>query len=200
MLAITIAAAGVSARCGTPLQPSQREEIVDPHAYAIYSLLVPRAWAAHYPTAKGGVVLQRETTVALICNWKVPGDPEWTAAGEDFRRQNTRTRVIRRLAPGGMPSVGWPSEGVPYRLMAQSEIEADDVRWRLQHPGRGKNFSFAPDFVAVSAIGFNVTRTKAVVYVRVRDQGYVSLIERRGEVWDQVWRGASPRGGCHWGT
>jgi hypothetical protein len=51
------------------------------------------------------------------------------------------------------------------------------------------------EFAAVSAVGFNADKTKAIVLVQVRDQGAVRALERR----DNGWVPAYVTGiGCGW--
>ena len=49
------------------------------------------------------------------------------------------------------------------------------------------------EYAAVSAVGFNETKTKAMVYVRFRDQGGIELMELRDGKWI-----SARLGGCAW--
>jgi hypothetical protein len=51
------------------------------------------------------------------------------------------------------------------------------------------------EYAAVSAIGFNPERTKAVVYTRLRMSGSLHMLERRER--DGTWV-PSAFGGCGW--
>ena len=39
------------------------------------------------------------------------------------------------------------------------------------------------EFAAVSAVGFNAAKTKALVYIRLRGSGQIYLMERRDGQW-----------------
>ncbi len=49
------------------------------------------------------------------------------------------------------------------------------------------------EYATVSAVGFNPAKTKAMVYVRLRNEGWVTTMEVR----EGKWVGAL-RGGCAW--
>ena len=160
----------------------QNDAIVDSEAYRLISDLISRAWG----TAKGELVLQRETTIELKCNASVlPDDPDWGLAVRDFREQNARPRLL--LEP--MLSIT-----VPHRLIARSEIEADDARVALKYPGMWQRRPESMEFVAISAVGFNAAKTRAIVYVRTRDFGSVKFLERQ----EGKWVRSLSRFGCGW--
>ena len=50
------------------------------------------------------------------------------------------------------------------------------------------------EFAAVSAVGFNAAKTKALVYIRLRGSGQIHLMERR----DGVWVGFKGGQRCGW--
>ena len=107
----------------------------------------------------------------------VSTNPEWTMALQDFHEQNARTRVLQE------PML---SLKVPRRFIARAEIEADDARLALKYPGLWNRRPESMDFVAVSAVGFNPTKTRAVVYVLLRDRGIHRFLERQEEKWVRV--------------
>jgi hypothetical protein len=84
---------------------------------------------------------------------------EWAEVASSFRRENARVRLLQPALPIDLP----------YRLVPREEILADDARVAAKYPG----LSNAPrpgslQYVAVSAVGFNAARTKALVYGRSR--------------------------------
>ena len=177
LIAVVIAVTQPVARVATA---QQIYAIVDPEAYRILSDLIPRAWG----TTSGELVLQGETTIELKCTAGVlPEDPDWGTAVRDFREQNARTRLL--LEP--MLSIE-----VPHRLIERSEIEADDARLALKYPGMWQRRPESMDFVAVSAVGFNAAKTRAIVYVRGRDSGAMKFLERQEGKWVRSSRG------CGW--
>jgi hypothetical protein len=121
--------------------------------YAVY--------AAVLASAQPPVILMRETEwTASRCSALVSElSGEWREVAQDFRDRNARTWLLQ---PGA-------SLGFAYRLISRPEIEADDARLAKEYPFR----SNAPrpgsiKYIAVSAVGFNAARTKALVYVRER--------------------------------
>ena len=181
VIAVVIAATQSVTRVATA---QQNDPIVDSEAYRILSDLIPRAWA--WGTTSGELVLQRETTMELKCTAGVlPEDPDWGTAVRDFREQNARTRLL--LEPMLLISI-------PHRLISRSEIEADDARLALKYPGLWQRRPESMEFVAVSAVGFNVSKTRAIVYVRTRSFGSMRFLERQ----EGKWVRSLSRSGCGW--
>lgn len=157
------------------------DPIDDPDVYSLLSRLIPAVWAS---VSGGEVVLQRETTLDSMCQGSgAPLDAEWTRARDDFRAQNARPRLLQPRF----------SMRVPYRLIARSDIEADDARLALKYPGIWQRRPESIEFVAVSAVGFNSAKTKAIVYVRSRSTGAMNFLERQAREWVHV-----PSAGCGW--
>ena len=78
--------------------------------------------------------------------------------------------------------------------MPRAEIEADDARLVLKYPGMWQRRPESMEYVAVSVVGFNPVKTKAMVYVRLRSRGRVHLMERR----DGRWVDDARRRSCSW--
>ncbi len=160
------------------------EPVMDPVAYAVYAVFVPPAWATR---SKDPLVLQRETEVPPECGSPVPAsDPDWEATVQNFIEENTRPRELRPELPIHMP----------YRLIARAEILADDARLALKYPGTWQRRPESLEYAAVSMVGFNPAKTKALVYVRLRSSGQHHTAEFRDSKWVQ----ASVRVGygCGW--
>jgi hypothetical protein len=109
---------------------------------------------------------------------------EWREVAKDIREKNARTWLLQ---PGVLR--------FEYRLISKAEILADDARLAKQYPGH----SNAPppgsiQYVAVSAVGFNATRTKALVYVHTRVHGGVLRLIRSGNSWVRDPQGST----CAW--
>jgi hypothetical protein len=124
------------------------------------------------------VILMRETegpSPTYGCSSRVISElsGEWQKVARDFRDKNARTWLLQ---PGVL--------GFEYRLMSKAEISADDARLAKQYAGRPPMpIPGSIPYVAVSAVGFNATRTKALVYVRRRNgDGLLQLI-RIGNRW-----------------
>jgi hypothetical protein len=111
-------------------------------------------------------------------------DPNWIAVQKNFLQENAR----RKLLPQALPF------NEPYRLIALSEIEETDARLALKYPGVYNERPESPPYAAVSAVGFNSDKTKAMVYVRLRDRGMLQGLELR----DGQWMTAPKSSGCVW--
>jgi len=157
---------------GPPLKP-----ITDPDAYAIYATLLPSIWKR-----SGELILLVQETETESC--RVSRLPEeWEGVQEDFDRQNTNAWTLRPVLPLG-----------DYRLIPRAEIRADDARLEQEYPGIWQRRPGSMEFAAVSAVGFNAAKTKALVYIRLRSSGQIHLMELRDGQW------VASRGGvrCGW--
>lgn len=163
-------------------EPTQQlDPVTDQEAYAIYAVLVPTTWARH---SKDTVVLQRETDTSMICSpFPRAPDPEWDAVAKDLKQQNSRPRLLMPVLP----------IAIPYRLIPRAEIEADDARLAIKYPGIWQRRPGSMEYAAVSVVGFNAAKTKAMVYVRLRLSGTVYSMELREGNWV-----VAPRSRCTW--
>src|SRR5687768_17394299 len=125
---------------------------------------------------KPGVILKRETEgwPPQNCSGFISGlSGEWREVAQDFRDKNARTWLLKS---GGL--------GFEHRLISKAEILADDARVAKEYGGRPPQPAPGSiQYVAVSAVGFNATRTKALVYVRRRDGDGVLQLIRSGDKW-----------------
>ena len=156
----------------------------DTEAHRIYALVVPALWATR---SKDPIVLQRETVgveAFTRCRDTSSPDSDWVAVQKNFSQENARRLVL----PTALPF------DEPYRLIALAEIEAIDAKLAIQYPGVYNERPESPPYVAVSAVGFNAEKTKAMVYVRLRDRGEVKGLELR----DGQWVAAPKSNGCIW--
>lgn len=162
--------------------PRQLETITDPEAYAVYAAVLPRQWTH---VSKEPLLLQQETDTAMACRPSRSPTREigWEAVENSFNAENARVRLLQRMLPIDLP----------YRLIPRAEIAADDARLALKYPGGWQRRPESIEYAAVSAVGFNATKTKAIVYMHLRMSGGVYWIEKRQGKWDPT-----PRGGCNW--
>ena len=158
----------------------QLDPVTDREAYAIYAVLVPKMWAG-----KGPVVLQRETVTSSFCDKDLIPlsglEPEWEVVSKHFTQEKTRSRLLMPPLP------------IPYRFISRADIEADDARLALKYPGTWQHRPGSIEYAAVSAVGFNAEKTKAMVYVGLRGSGTVYSVELREGHWV-----VAPRAGCSW--
>jgi hypothetical protein len=118
------------------------------------------------------LLLQEETEGIdrIITCFSMAGttDPDWSPTLANFRSENARPRVLRRIL----------QVEIPYRLIPQAQLRADDARLALEHPDGSLR-----EYAAVSAVGFNAAKTKALVYVRLRSSGDLYASELRDGKW-----------------
>src|SRR5688500_3330337 len=165
-----------------PVAGQNRESLSDPDAYRIYATLLPQLWATR---SKDALLLQQETETVFPCDSSSRiSDPEWLAVANRFRQENSRPKVLQAILqiPG------------QFRLIPKAVIEADDARLKLKYPGTFNRLPESIEYAAVSAVGFNSNKTKAMVHVRLRSGGDLHLLERRGDDWIH----STLSGGCAW--
>ena len=170
--------------CAPPAPPDEilSDTIDDPEAYAIYEqALVNLRWSA--------VLLRQETTIRIPsfrpriqgCDpYLNPTHDEWGPVLDDYVKQNGRARTLR-------PLFQHPSQ---FRLIPSAEIDDalgdrpyDWTRFFSQLDSRG--------YIEVSALGFDPTKTKAVVYAAVHcggtcGRGMHTTWQKRGGQWVQA--------------
>ena len=152
----------------------QPEPITDADAYSVYAAAIPQTWA---DVSKDVLLLQQETE-GMESWWSdcLPSisnaGAEWGAVAVVFGQENARVRVLEWLLP----------IDIPYRLVPRADILADNARLALTYRGTWQR---RPEmkYAAVSAVGFNAAKTKAIVYVRVPDRGDIVFIELREGKW-----------------
>jgi hypothetical protein len=157
-----------------PAAPPVLDARTEPAAYAIYSAVLQEAWKDQ----RVPILLQQETeTVVMGCDGFLPRlTGEWVDVATDFQRQNARARMLQ-------PAL---SVTVPYHLIPGAEIEADDARLAKAYPGGWQRRPGSMEYWAVSAIGFNRERTKAVLYVRSRMAGGIHRWELKAGKWTEA--------------
>jgi hypothetical protein len=182
---VVIALATVALEQSPNAAPQQPDNITAPDAYAIYAGLIPQAWATRSSEI---LLLQQETEnldpgLPCFSSPLTNTDPDWLAVESNFKQQNARVSVLQPMLP----------IDVRYRLVPRAEILADDARLAVKYPGIWQRLPESMEYAAVSAVGFNPARTKAMVYVRLRNSGEVYFRELQDGKWV-----ASGRSGCGW--
>lgn len=166
----------------------ERESVTDPEAYVLWGLLVPPYWSTDQQVNSGQktpILLQRETQRSLNgCDGPKAPDRAWQSAVDSFHRQNKRVQILQPLL----------KTDPRYRLIPRAEIEADDARLAIKYPGSWQRLPESMEYVAVSAIGFNGDKSKAILYMRLRGTGGIFFMERR----DGKWAHASTLSRCRW--
>jgi hypothetical protein len=142
-----------------PVAGQERPTATDPEAYVLYGLLVPFVWNKR---TTDPIFLQRETeTVPYGCGHPMAPNSAWQSAVDSFHRQNERSQLLQPLF----------AKDFRYRFISRAEIEADDARLAIKYPGGWQRRPESLLFAAVSAVGFNGGKSKAVLYVRREDSG-----------------------------
>jgi hypothetical protein len=151
-LAVMLAWSGCSVRAqDAPLRP-----IDDPEAYAVYASLLPNEWPVRTANAKT-LVFQQETGTRRDCMPSgKPLEADWRPVVDNFRAENASARTVRR---------GFPL-GRPYIVVPRADIEAQLREFpRDQWSGFCKRYPDSGGFMVVSAVGFNASKERAMVYM-----------------------------------
>jgi hypothetical protein len=146
------------------------EAITDPDAYAIYELVIPPKMEGTPP-----IQIQRETVTDVIgcVGFLDRVQADWQPLVQAFRRENLVVRTLR-------PLLNLP---VAYQLIAAAQIEADDARLAVKYPGTWQRRPESMDFVAVSSIGFDEPKARALMYARNRMRGGFVFLEKQDGRW-----------------
>jgi hypothetical protein len=163
---------------------AQSLDVTDPEALRIYAALIPAVWAGR---SKDVIVVQRETDdIRQLnrCDTRfVPSpDPEWAEIRKAYSQENAQRKVLPLALPLRQP----------YLVMTMAQLERMNAPIILAHP---ENYNeWLPPYIVVSAIGFNAAKTKALVSVRLPDQGREQGMELRNGQWET----ASNSSICTW--
>jgi hypothetical protein len=155
----------------------------DPEAYAVYSSLLPQEWLVRVAHAKV-LVFQSETTTYNECLPKGKGlEGDWQRVVESYRAENTAPRL---LVPG-------KNLVMPYRVVPRAQIEAAFQRPQPNDMSFGwtgfhTHYPDAHGYMQLSAVGFNHSKTRALVYVSHHCGGLCGsgrhyLLEKVGGAW-----------------
>ena len=172
-----------------PVATRQLQPVTEPEAYAIYTLLLTGALGNEFTSdafTDDGFLVQQETEPTVRCRERPASDPAWLEVQESFRRANTQRQLLLR------DMLILPIK-FHYRLIPVADIEADDARLALKYPGLWQRRPESIEYTALSAIGFDEAKTKAIVYIRGRSSGTVQAMELRDDKWV-----AGPGIGCSW--
>jgi hypothetical protein len=156
----------------------QAETPVDPESYAVYRTLIP-----FHGLGKGRIVVRRETFADRRCFPKGrPLAEEWKPVVHDFVEQNSRPRTLQ---PGF-------DIGRDYMLVPSKDIEAEFIgaptgdwsTFYARYPNSG-------GFIELSAVGFDSTKTRAIVYGAhhcggLCGKGAYHLMEKTGGQWREA--------------
>jgi hypothetical protein len=179
-IAVIVAVSSVAAFGQSGIPTERRQSIADTESYAVYSVLVPM-WVS---PAEKEILFQQDTDPKPWCSSsRALPTAEWQAVEADFFKQNTTARTLMARF----------SLTVPYRFISRGQIEAHNAKLALKYPGVWQHRPGSLEYVALSAVGFNPAKTKAMVHVRTQGDGGTYMLELRDGRWVE-----SAVGGCRW--
>lgn len=162
----------------------------DQEAYEVYSAILPSEWPLREAHAKT-LIIQNETKGYEMC---LRPEKEWQEkigpAISDYVRSNAKPSILQ-------PRI---NVEVPYQL-----IIADELRSVIQTAGwEGfyQRYSDSGGWMELSAVGFNLNKTVAVVYMghhcgTLCGGGGFHVLEKKDGKWVALnWRGSS----CAWAS
>lgn len=162
----------------------------DQEAYEVYSAILPSEWPLRVAHAKT-LIIQNETKSYEMClrpekDWQEKIGP----AISDYVRSNAKPSLLQ-------PRI---NVEVPYQL-----IIADELRSAIQTAGwEGfyQRYSDSGGWMELSAVGFNLNKTVAVVYMghhcgMLCGGGGFHVLEKKDGKWVALdWKGSS----CAWAS
>jgi hypothetical protein len=162
----------------SPGLTGQAETPVDPESYAVYRALIPNDL-----TGDGHIILRRETVTYSRCFPRGrPLDEEWKPVVEDFKLQNLQPRTLE----AGF-DIGREYLLVPWKDLQTAFTQLPGGSWWIffaRYPNSG-------GYIDVSAVGFDSTKTRAMVYVahhcgQLCGRGAFHLMEKADGQWREA--------------
>ena len=148
-------------------------------AYEVYAAILPSEWSSRVPNAKQ-LIIRRETRSLQMC--LKPSSEEQARVGPaiaDYVNQNEKKWLLQ-------PKLSFTT---PYQFLETSKIDTfmSHVGWiefYRQYPESG-------GIVEFSAVGFNVDKTIAVVYIghlcgALCGRGTYHVMEKRDGKWKEL--------------
>lgn len=181
--------AGVLASTASAIQSAQvaaPAPVDDQDSYAVYAAILPNEWPVRVAKAKA-LVVQKETVTFSYC---LPSGPpmetDWRDVLDDYRRQNSSPRTLVAGRPLGIPYVVMPLAEFK-AVMTWNAAEPSVVGWMLWY----RRFPDSGGFISASAVGFNRTKQRALVYMGhscndLCGGGTYHLLEKRAGAWREV--------------
>jgi hypothetical protein len=120
------------------------------------------------------IQLQEVTVAGHVCPpSRNASDADWRAAEDAFTSANSRS--WRFMA-------SFPTD-ISYRFISRAYLQADDARLAIKYPGMWQRRPESIEYAAVSVVGFNPAKTKAVVYAQGRGRDNTCYQEKRDGLW-----------------
>ena len=135
--------------------PASQTVIEDPEAYAIYASLVGGEVGAANGRVKQ-LVVQRETVINNECTLSGAAlETDWKPVVDDFKRQNAQLRFV-------LPD---RDLRVPYLVVPRKDIMAFFAKGAGNWPEFYRRYPDSGGYIELSAVGFDASKTRAMVYV-----------------------------------
>jgi hypothetical protein len=163
---------------------SAPQQLTDPDAYAVYAAVLPAGTGGEEAHATKLLVQQTTEIDQMMkdCPLTAPDTSAvWAEAIEDFKRQNASTWMLQRSFPIDIPYVLESKDAImaPFKAHGAAGWSA----FNAAHPdSRG--------FIHLSAVGFDKSRTRAIVYVShfcggLCGSGMYRFVERQDGTWKE---------------
>jgi hypothetical protein len=171
---------------GTSATPSGAalKPIDDPEAYAVYASVLAGGAPAHATRART-LVIRKETGTNDACMPSgKPLEGEWRPVVDSFKSENAQVRAIKPGFPLGVPYVVVPISEIQALFRTGTTVEARWSGFYKQYPDSG-------GYIAVSAVGFDPRRTRAMIYVAhacggLCGSGTHHLLEKVNNAWREA--------------
>lgn len=140
--------------------PTVPTDITDLEAYAVYRVVIMQDWPVRIAKAKR-LVVARETVTHHECLPKgAPMSTEWRPVLDSYLSENVRVRRLRENQDLGLPHVLRPLEELIgfFRPPPGGDFDKGWSRFYQLYPDSG-------GYMQVSAVGFDPSKTRALVYV-----------------------------------
>jgi hypothetical protein len=184
-LGTIVLATAVAGSRGPAAQASQAKPVDDPDAYAVYASVLASGQPAGTAHAVQ-LVFQEETVTNRGCMPSgTPLETSWRSVVDNFRAANARVSLVRAGYPLGVPYIVVPSADINATL---HEIPNDpSFGWT----GFYNRYPDSGGFMTVSAVGFDASRTRAMVYMAIScgslcGNGEHHLLEKAGGLWREA--------------
>ena len=177
---IAIVLAAAAADLADVQIPAAQTLIETPEAYVVYATLIANEIRAT-PSRKP-LVIQRETTFDKECMASGGAlETDWKPVADDFKLQNASVRFVA------------PDRDLrrPYVVVTQKDLLAFFGKQGGNWPAFYQRYPDSGGYVEVSAVGFNPSKTRAMVYVShycggLCGGGSYHLLEKSGGAWREA--------------
>lgn len=135
------------------------KDITDPDAYSVYRAVIPHEWPVRVANAKRLVIAREAATYDQCLPTGPPMGAEWRPVLENYKAENEGVRHLLADRDLGIPYIVQPLEELnAFFTPPAGNFERGWSNFYRRYPDSG-------GYMEVSAVGFNTTKTRALVYV-----------------------------------